>query len=87
MLCSHLGKFNSLMTDNFARIKKARLYIFSFQPRISFKDGFRTVSGSQHGQDMLDRQAAIPNNCFPTENFGVDRYPLQDLFVVHESLL
>jgi hypothetical protein len=74
------------MTDDLTGIQKTCLYIFPFEPGISFQDGFRAVPGSQHSQDMLDRQTAAPNNWFSPKNIGIHRYSLQDLFLVQESL-
>jgi|GEM_PF-5976456 len=51
--------------------------VLGLQPRVTFEDGRREISGGEHSQDMLYSQAATPNNRFSAKDLGVDTDTLQ----------
>jgi len=71
------------MTDEPVGIGKAGLDIFTFQPRITLKDDFSRVAGSQHAEDMFHGQTVPADNGFAAKYLRVHRDPLEKGLFTH----
>jgi hypothetical protein len=67
------------VSDQSASVDEASLDILRFEPGITFEDGFGTIAGGEHSEDMFHGQPMSPNNRLPAENPWVDSNPLEEL--------
>ena len=65
------------MTDETSRIYQAGLHVVAFEPRVLPEEIINRVSGRQHPEDVLHRQAPAPNDRLAAEDARINRDPAQ----------
>ena len=71
------------MTYRSASVHKTSLNVLRLQPWITFKNGIRRVTGSEHSQNVLYCKAMASDDRLATKYFWIDRNPLKQFIFIH----
>jgi len=66
-----MQRFDTLVTNEPARVLDACEDVFALKPRVPFQDGRDVISGGEHAEHVLDSQAPTANDRLPAEDGGV----------------
>ena len=72
------SRLDALMTDETSRIYQAGLHVVAFEPRVLPEEIIDRVSGRQHPEDVLHRQAPAPNDRLAAEDARINSDPAQE---------
>jgi hypothetical protein len=86
LACFQQHRFHPLMRHQSACRHQTGSKILRLQPGIALQDRSPGISRCQHFQDVVDRQAASPDQRFAAENLRVEGTALQNLVFVHGSV-
>src|SRR5947209_6083079 len=73
------------MCDQLVRVQKARTNIVGFEEWVSSQQILRRVSGGEHREHVLHREASAANDRLAAEDRGIGCDPLDKVSLSHTS--